>query len=78
MHLFRNMDADDLAEIMGPDDANEQLDRVTDRKAVHDKLKPGSTVMDGSTLQVRRWRAPVATSLDPDDGDTYSRVPIAG
>lgn len=74
MHLFRAVDLDQLAAVMGPDGTGEQLDRITDRRVIKNQLKPGSTLVDGSTLQVRRWTAPAANSLLPDDGDTYYLV----
>ncbi len=69
--LYRAYDLDDLRELMarqpsGPD----RLSLPSDRRRVQ-HLKPSTNAVRYSTLQVRRWHASAATSLDPDDGDTY-------
>lgn len=68
--MFRNIDADEIREIMG----RQGDDRVAipgDRRRVQGRLRPTATLVLGSTLQARRWEASHARSLDPDDGDTY-------
>ena len=74
MDLFRNVGVDDLRELMGKQEPDDRLDIPSDRRRVQQRLRPTSTIAQGSTLQVRRWNAPAATSLNPDDGDTYHLV----
>jgi hypothetical protein len=69
LDLFRNIEPDDLREILGRQNPNGRVDLPNDRRRV--KLLPTSTLVNGSTLVVRRWEPRAARSMDPDDGDTY-------
>lgn len=69
--LFRNMSFDEVAEVVRRQDPAARNPLPTDRRRVQSRLKPGSTLLGGSTLQVRSWDAPAANSLSEDDGDTY-------
>ena len=72
--LYRAIDLDELSAIVkkqSPD--GDKLSLPSDRRRVQ-RLKPSSEAVLNSTLQVRRWHASAATSLDPDDGETYYLV----
>lgn len=71
LDLFRNVDVDDLRDIMGRQDPDDRKALPADRRRIQQQLRPPGTVTLGSTLQVRRWSAPAGNSLNPDDGDTY-------
>ncbi len=53
--------------------SGDKLILPSDRRRVK-SLKPSSEAVLYSTLQVRRWQASAATSLDPDDGETFYLV----
>jgi hypothetical protein len=72
--LFRSTELDDLVKIVGQQDKSAPIPLPTGRTRVGDRLLPKSQVVLGSTLQVRRWPANHAASLNPDDGDTYYLV----
>jgi subtilisin family serine protease len=72
--LFRNVDLDDLRDLMGRQDPEDRQGLPADRRRIQQKLRPTGTIALGSTLQVRRWDARAASSLNPDDGDTYHAV----
>lgn len=74
LDLFRNVQRDDLRDLMGRQDPDDRLALPADRRRIQQQLRPTGTVTLGSTLQVRRWSAPAANSLNPDDGDTYHLV----
>lgn len=69
LDLFRNIEPDDLREVLGRQNPNGRVDLPNDRRRV--KPQPGATLVSGSTLVVRRWAPRWATSMNPDDGDTY-------
>jgi hypothetical protein len=71
--MFRNIDPDEIREIMGRQ-GDDRIPIPGDRRRVQGRLRPTSTLVLGSTLQARRWMASHARSLDPDDGDTYHVV----
>lgn len=71
LDMFRNVEVDELRELMGRQDPDDRRKIPSDRRRIQQKLRPAATIALGSTLQVRRWSAPAANSLDPDDGDTY-------
>jgi subtilisin family serine protease len=72
--LYRAIDLDDLIEIVGQQPSEGGHSLPGDRRRVSSKLFPSSEAVLRSALQVRRWRAAVATSLLVDDGDTYYLV----
>lgn len=72
--LYRLFDLDELMAIMARQPTNgDKLKLPGDRRRIK-SLKPSSEAVLHSTLQVRRWRASAATSLDPNDGQTYYLV----
>lgn len=72
--LYRLFDLDELMAIMARQPTNgDRLKLPGDRRRIK-SLKPSSEAVLHSTLQVRRWRASAATSLDPNDGQTYYLV----
>lgn len=72
--LYRAISVADLQAIMQKQDpGGVRLSLPSDRRRVT-RLRPSSEAVLRSTLQVRRWRASAATSLDPNDGDTYYLV----
>ena len=72
--LYRLFDLDELKAIMArqPIDGD-RLKLPSNRRRIK-SLKPSSEAVLHSTLQVRRWHASAATSLDPNDGQTYHLV----
>jgi subtilisin family serine protease len=68
--MFRNMSPDEIREVMGRQ-GDDRAPIPGDRRRLQGRLRPTSRLVLGSTLQARRWLAPHARSLDPDDGDTY-------
>lgn len=82
--LYRNTDVAEIEAVHRKQDPDERTAMIGDRRRVTARLRPSPDRVLGSTLQVRRWRAPVATSLSVDDGDTYflaithSSAPWAG
>lgn len=74
LDLFRNFSVDEIRGVMGRQDPDDRNDIPNDRRRIQDRLRPTATLLNGSTLQVRRWSAPAGTSLNPDDGDTYHVV----
>lgn len=72
--LFRNFSVDEIRDVMGHQDPDGRTAIPGDRRRIQDRLRPTATLLNGSTLHVRRWSAPAATSLDPDDGDAYHVV----
>ena len=72
--LYRAFDLDELRAIMAKQPTNaDKLNLPSDRRRVQ-HLKPSTNAVRFSTLQVRRWHASAATSLDPNDGETYYLV----
>lgn len=72
--LYRAISVAELQAIMQKQAPGiDRLSLPSDRRRVK-HLKPSSDAVLRSTLQVRRWRASAATSLDPSDGDTYYLV----
>jgi hypothetical protein len=74
LDLFRNIDLDQLRELMGRQNPDDRQELPGDRRRIQQRLRPTGNLVLGSTLQVRRWEVPGARSLDPDDGDTYHVV----
>lgn len=70
--LYRAIDLDDLESIMirQPDDRTKRQSKPKDRRRIKN-LIPSEEAVLHSTLQVRRWHAAAANSMDPDDGGTY-------
>ena len=68
LDLYRNVDPDELAEILGRQD-EDAVDLIKDRRRV--KLLPSVTQVRPSTLHVRRWSP---QRLDVNDGDVYHLV----
>ena len=72
--LYRAFDLGELSAIMARQlSKGKKLSLPKDRRRVQ-HLKPSSEAVLHSTLQVRRWRASDARSLDPNDGETYYLV----
>jgi len=72
--LYRLFELDELVAIMERQPINgNRLSLPDDRRRIK-SLKPSSEAVLHSTLQVRRWQASAATSLDPNDGETYYLV----
>lgn len=69
--MFRNIAPDAIREVMGRQEDEGRVPIPNDRRRLQGRLRPTATLSLGSTLQTRRWTAAHATSLDPDDGDTY-------
>lgn len=72
--LYRNTALSEIEAIHRRQDPDERVAMIDDRRRVTARLRPSSDRVLGSTLQVRRWRAPAANSLSVDDGDTYYLV----
>lgn len=72
--LYRAFDLGELSAIMERQPSKgKKLSLPKGRRRVQ-HLKPSSEAVLHSTLQVRRWRASHAKSLDPNDGETYYLV----
>jgi len=71
--LYRAFELDHLIEILKKQPSDEAAKKALpdDRRRANARLLPGQNAVMRSTLQVRRWRASHAKSLDVDDGDTY-------
>ncbi len=65
--IYRDIDPDELAEILIRQDPDDSSDMVTDRRRL--TLDPGSNSFTNSTLQLRRWRA--RNSFVNDDETFY-------
>lgn len=73
--LYRAVTIDEVEAIVRRQPrTGDKVELPSDRRRVADKLVPGAQTVGGSTLQLRRWQAPGARSLDPDDSDTYHLV----
>ena len=72
--FYRSMSLDDVAVIVRKQEGDHKESLPEDRRRIADRLRPGAQTSGASTLQVRRWHAPSANSLLPDDGDTYFLV----
>ena len=72
--LYRATDIDELRSVMARQPNDSRLDLWRDRRRVQDRLRPSVEAVGRSTLQVRRWHAASARSLDPDDGPFYYLV----
>lgn len=70
--LLRALDMEEITEIYAqqPREREKRLSLPRNRQRVQNLL-PGSDRLIGSTLQLRRWTANNARSLNVDDGDTY-------
>lgn len=74
LDFYRSVSADEVETFMRKQENETKTDLPKDRRRVAKNLVPGAQLCDGSTLQVRRWHAPAANSLLPDDTDTYYLV----
>lgn len=72
--FYRAMSLEDVAAIVRRQEGDDKEPLPEDRRRIADRLRPGAHTSGASTLQVRRWHAPSANSLLPDDGDTYFLV----
>lgn len=72
--FFRAMDLAAVQATMARQIRDDAVPLPADRRRGDKHLKPSSTAVLRSTLQVRRWKASDSRSLDPDDGDTYFLV----
>lgn len=74
LDFYRAMDIAEVEAVVRRQTTSDKVELPQDRRRIARKLKPGAQICGASTLQVRRWRAPAANSLLPDDGDTYYLV----
>jgi hypothetical protein len=72
--LFRAMDLAEVRTMMARQVKDSSVPLPSDRRRGDKNLKPSSTDVLRSTLQVRRWKASHSRSLDPDDGNTFYLV----
>lgn len=74
LDFYRAMTLEEVEEVVRKQPSDVKVDLPSDRRRVIEKLGPGARTCGASTIQVRRWRAPSANSLLPDDSDTYYLV----
>ena len=66
LNIYRDIDPDELAEILVKQDPDDSQDLITDRRRL--KMTPGSNSFTNSTLQLQRW---TATRSFTDDDETF-------
>lgn len=74
LDFYRAMTLDEVEAVVRKQETDTKVELPKDRRRIANRLTPGPQTCGASTLQVRRWRAPAANSLLPDDSDTYYLV----